>query len=64
MICAFFGLIALTPRFPEFRPHNWFAAGALAVAILVFAVMLVDSFQYADRMLYRIQLQEESQPPL
>jgi hypothetical protein len=64
VVCAIFGLIVLAPRFPKFRPHNWLAAGALAVAILIFAVMLVDSFRYANRMLYRIQVLEERQPPL
>ena len=33
-------------------------------AVVVFAVMLVDSFKYADRLLIRIQVIEQSAPAL
>jgi hypothetical protein len=64
VVGAFFGPIVIAPQLSKFRPRNWITAGALAVAILIFAVMLVDSFRYANRMLYRIQILEEEQPPL
>jgi hypothetical protein len=35
----------------------------LAVALLIFGVMLVDSFRYVQRTMYRIQILEEVQPP-
>lgn len=56
---AFLGLVAMAPQLSRFRPHHWFTAGALVLAMLIFGVMLADSFQYAHRMLYRIQILEE-----
>jgi hypothetical protein len=64
VVAGFLGLIAMTPQLSRFRPHHWFTAGALALAMVVFGVMLADSFQHAHRMLYRIQtLEEERFPP-
>ncbi len=56
---AFLGLIVLAPHLSRFRPHHWFTAGALVLAMLIFGVTLADSFHYAHRMLYRIQVLEE-----
>jgi len=64
VVGAFFGLIVMAPHLSRFRPHHWFTAGALVVALVVFGVMLVDSFRYAHRILYRIEILEEAQPPL
>ena len=64
VITAVLGLMVLAPRLSQFRPHQWTTAVALAVAVVAFAVMLVDSFEYADRMLVRVQIIEQSQPPL
>jgi hypothetical protein len=36
----------------------------LAAAVTVFGFLLVDSLRYADRLLLRIQVVEQSQPPL
>jgi len=36
----------------------------LAGGVAVFGYLLVDSLQYADRLLLRIQIIEGSQPPL
>ena len=52
------------PEIIHFRPHSRATAVALAVAVLVFVVMLVDSFKYADRLLVRVQIIEQSRPPL
>ena len=57
-------LIVVAPRLSRFRPHHWFAALVLALSTILFGVMLVDSFRYADRLLIRVQIIEESQPPL
>ena len=57
-------LIAVAPELSRFRPHHWFTAAALAVLTVVFGVMLVDSFKYADRLLLRMQIIEASQTPL
>src|SRR3954469_2940905 len=56
---AFLTLVALTPQLSRFRPHHWLTGGALVVAMLIFGMMLVDSFQHAHKMLYQIQTLEE-----
>ena len=57
-------LIAVAPHLSRFRPHHWFTALAVALATVLFGVTLVDSFHYVDRLLLRVQVIEESQPPL
>lgn len=64
VIAGLLGLIVVAPRLSQFRPQHWTTAVALVVATLVFVVMLVDSFKYADRLLLRVQIIEESRPPL
>ena len=64
VIAALLGLVVVAPALRHFRPHHWATAAALAVALITFGVMLVDSFEYADRLLIRIQIIEQSQPPL
>ena len=61
---AFLALIVVAPDWRRFRPHYWFTAVALAIASLIFGMMLVDSFRYADRLRLRMLVLEESQPPL
>ena len=63
VIGAFLGLILVAPHLSRFRPHHWFTAGALVLAMAIFGVMLADSFRYAHRILFRIETLEESQPP-
>lgn len=58
------GLITVAPHLSRFRPHHWLTALAVALATALFGVMLVDSFHYADRLLLRVQIIEESKPPL
>ena len=64
VIAGLLGLIVVAPRISQFRPQHWTTAAALVVAMLVFVVMLVTSFKYADRLLLRVQVIEESRPPL
>jgi hypothetical protein len=64
VIAGLLGLAAVAPALPRFRPHHWATAALLAVAVTVFGYLLSDSLQYADRLLLRIQIVEESQPPL
>ena len=64
VIAGLLALAAVAPSVRHFRPRHWATAGALAVAVIVFAAMLVDSFKYADRLLIRIQIIEQSRPPL
>ncbi len=64
VIAALLGLVAARPAWSHFRPHHWATTVALAAALAVFGVLLVDSFNYADRLLVRIQIIEQSQPPV
>jgi hypothetical protein len=64
VIAALLALVVVGPSVRHFRPHHWATAGALAVAVTIFSIMLVDSFKYADRLLIRIQIIEQSRPPL
>src|SRR5687767_7815367 len=50
-IATLLGAIAYAPHLKNFRPRTWATAVALAAALVVFAVMLVRSFRYADRRL-------------
>jgi hypothetical protein len=43
----------------RFRPQHWFTAGVLVLAMILFGIMLADSFKYAHRMLFRIETLEE-----
>jgi hypothetical protein len=60
VIAASFGLIVVAPRLSRFRPHHWFTAGALILAMLIFGITLADSFKYAHRMLFRIETLEQT----
>jgi hypothetical protein len=64
VVGALLALIVVAPELRRFRPHHWFTAVALALASLIFGIMLVDSFRYADRLRLRILQLEESQLPL
>lgn len=64
VIGALLTLLTVAPQLGRFRPRHWVTAAALAAATVVFAVMLRDSFRYADRLLIRVQVIEASQPPL
>jgi hypothetical protein len=64
VVAGLLGLVAVAPNVSRFRPHHWATAAALAGAVTVFGYLLVDSLQYADRLLLRIQIIEQSQPPL
>jgi hypothetical protein len=64
IISALLTLIIVAPRIRAFRPRHWVTAVGLALATLLFAIMLVDSFKYADRLLLHVQDIEQSRPPL
>ena len=59
VIAAFLGLIVSARHLSRLRPRHWLTAGALALALVAFGVMLVDSFHYAHRILYRIEALED-----
>jgi len=64
VVAGLLGLVAVAPAWHHFRPHHWATAALLVVAVSIFGVALVDSFDYADQLLLRIQIIEQSQPPL
>jgi hypothetical protein len=64
VVAALLGLILVAPHVRKFRPRHWITATVLAVALVVFGALLVESFEYANRILFRIQQLEESQPAL
>ena len=64
VIAGLLGLVVVAPAWHHFRPHHWATAALLVVAVSIFGVALVDSFNYADQLLLRIQIIEQSRPPL
>jgi hypothetical protein len=64
VIAGLLCLAAVAPTVRRFRPRHWATAAMLIVAVAVFGILLVDSLRYADRLLLRIQIVEQSQPPL
>ena len=64
VIAALFALIAVAPEWRRFQPHHWVTAAALALSSIMFGLLLVDSFRYADRLRVKVLVLEESQPPL
>jgi hypothetical protein len=64
VIASLLGLVVVAPALRRFRPHHWATAGVLAVASIVFGILLVDSFHYASQLLIRVQVIEQSRPLL
>ena len=64
VIAALLTLVIVAPRLRAVRPRHWATAVGLAAATVIFGVMHVDSFKYADRLLLRVQIIEQSRPPL
>jgi len=64
VIAALLALVAIAPALRAFRrPRHWVITAVLIVVLLVFGALLVDSFNYADRLLLRLQLIEQTTPP-
>lgn len=59
VISGLLSLIVIAPRLTRFRPKHWATSLALIVATIIFGILLQDSFQYAHRLLYRIESMEE-----
>jgi len=49
VLAALFGLMAYAPSVKQFRPRNWWSAVILAAVVVVFSILLVESFHYARR---------------
>ena len=63
VVAAVFGIIAYAPAIREFRPRHWFVTVGMAVLLGCVFVMLVDSFQYAHRVIAPKLYQIESNSP-
>jgi len=63
VLTAIFGLLAFAPSIRRFRPHHWFTAVALFVLIVVFILMLAESFRYAERIIQPKLLKVETIAP-
>jgi hypothetical protein len=62
VVAALLALIVVAPAVRAFRPRHWVTAALLAAAVIVFGVALVRSFAYADRLLERIEVIEQTSP--
>lgn len=49
VISAAFGLVAYAPALKRFRPRHWISAVLVALAVIVFFLLLVESFHYAGK---------------
>jgi hypothetical protein len=49
VLAALFALIAYAPSVEKFRPRHWWSAVSLAVVVVVFSILFVESFHYARR---------------
>jgi len=60
VLAGLFGLAAFAPSIRKFRPRHWWGALILAALVVVFGILLVESFRYAHRIigprLYQIEL--------
>jgi hypothetical protein len=51
VISAALALIAFAPSIKRFRPHHWLTAIVLALVLIEFSVLFIQSFNYAGKML-------------
>lgn len=60
VLAALFGLIAYAPALKKFRPVHWGSAVLVGIAVVVFFLMLRESFRYAHKVigprLYQIEI--------
>ncbi len=63
ILAAIFALIAFAPSLRRFRPYHWYTAAALSLALIIFVLLFVKSFKYAEKRLQpRIQNIETTAP--
>lgn len=64
VVAAALGLIAVAPHLRALRPRQWSTAAALALLLIVFALLLLDSLRAAERRaLPHFQRIEAGSPP-
>jgi hypothetical protein len=47
VLAALFGLLAYAPSLKKLRPRQWWSAALMGVAVVLFFLLLTESFQYA-----------------
>lgn len=64
VLAALLGLIAYAPTLKRFRPRHWWSAAIILVAVVIFALLLAESFHYARRVIGpRLHELETNSPP-
>ena len=63
VLAALLGLIAFAPTLQRFRLRHWSSAAIILVAVLIFALLLAESFQYARRIIGPQLLELEATSP-
>jgi hypothetical protein len=51
VVASLFGLVAYAPALKKFRPRHWWSTLLLLVLVVVFSVLLAQSFRYAHRVI-------------
>lgn len=51
VLAALFGLFAYAPAVRKLRPRHWWSVAILTVVAVVFSILLIESFQYAHRII-------------
>ena len=63
-IAVVLGLIAFAPEIKKFRPRHWWSAVLVLVSVVVFFLMMAESFQHVgQRMGPRLHELEQRSPP-
>ena len=64
VLAALFGLLAYAPKLRDFRPRHWYVTVGIGLVAGMFFILLVESFQYARRVIGpRLDQIESSSPP-
>jgi hypothetical protein len=64
VLAALFGLLAYAPALKKFRPRHWWSAAVTLVMVVMFFIMLGESFKYARRIIGpRLYELEATSPP-
>lgn len=51
VVAALLGLVAYAPSIKKFRPRHWGSAFVLVATLIVFSILLTESFRYAHRVI-------------
>ena len=51
VLAAVLGLMAFAPELKKFRPHHWWSVALTLVVVVVFFVMLTESFKHARKVI-------------